>query len=83
MHSLSMELMPSLICPWDSDQGAELWRGILDGDADAAERAMCLAPNDNRGTLVREGFGANVPNPAFPTLVSISRGWATPLMAFS
>ena len=62
-----------LICPGDHNRAAELWGGMLDGDEEAAYSAICLAPNDNRGALVREAYDANIPNPAFRTLVCA--GW--------
>ena len=48
-----LENIAALICPWDQGQGADLWREILAGDQEAAMSAMAIAPNQNRGRIVR------------------------------
>ena len=48
-----LENIAALICPWDHGQGADLWREILAGDQEAAMSAMAIAPNQNRGRIVR------------------------------
>ena len=64
------DTIDAIICPWDHDRGEDLWNEILAGDEVAATKAMQLAPNENRGRIVRVAYRANIPNPAFRELVS-------------
>jgi hypothetical protein len=63
------ETIDAIVCPWDHDRGEDLWSQILSGDQEAATKAMQLAPNENRGRIVRVAYRENVPNPAFRELV--------------
>jgi hypothetical protein len=67
-----LENIAALICPWDHGEGADLWRKMLAGDQEAAVSAMAIAPNQNRGRIVRVAYRAGVPNPAFRELVLLA-----------
>jgi hypothetical protein len=63
------DTIDAIICPWDHDHGDDLWSQILTGDEVAAAKSMQLAPNENRGRIVRVAYRVGVPNPAFRELV--------------